>query len=485
MKIFLSSLGLLCSQLIWAQPMAYFDYKVFNTLSNGTYVETYLDFSSESLNYTPLPDSTYQAKVLTTIIILQDTNIVNFSKLEIKSPNTKDSIYIDFMNLQRFPLSPGNYTIEIELTDLNRSQGNTTKFQQLLVVPSPSPSVYISDIMFVGDIQPASKPGPFTKGNQDLMPLVSDYYPQDLNKFMFHAEIYNSHRTFYDSSAAFICLYKIANPRTGAPFRSFQKMIRQKAAPIIPLVASLDISGLPSGNFDLVIEIRNSRNELITSNKRSFQRSNLEVVISDAEMDQLLLDNSFVGNLTSIDSLQEYIYCLRPIATEKEKLSIDAQKDFLPTLDMKKRFFYGFWANRNAIDPSADWQDYKKEVAVANKLFKTRIKMGYETDRGRVYLQYGPPNTRTERPTEPSSYPYEIWHYYKIKQFSNKRFVFYNQDLVSNDYELLHSDLFGEIKNANWQNYLSKRNSSIDNPDKRAPEDQFGGRSNDFFLNPR
>lgn len=90
------------------------------------------------------------------------------------------------------------------------------------------------------------------------------------------------------------------------------------------------------------------------------------------------------------------------------------------------------------------------EVEVV-KEFSTSIRKGYNTDRGRVYLQYGPPDNRTQMPHEPSAYPYEIWQYYKVKGQSNRRFIFYNPDLVTNDFKLIHSDALGEIMNDQWQ----------------------------------
>ena len=112
------------------------------------------------------------------------------------------------------------------------------------------------------------------------------------------------------------------------------------------------------------------------------------------------------------------------------------------------------------------------------KGYGTRIFPGYATDRGRVYLQYGAPNTVTTRESSPNEYPYEIWHYYKIRQFSNKRFVFYNPDLVGNNYRLLHSDLIGETQNYRWQYELIKRNANNVNID-----DPTGGNSNTFGGN--
>ena len=73
--------------------------------------------------------------------------------------------------------------------------------------------------------------------------------------------------------------------------------------------------------------------------------------------------------------------------------------------------------------------------------------------------------------------------YNKIGAFSNKRFVFYNPDLVNNAYRLLHSDMLGELKNPAWQQILVKRNTmngDVDSPNK-FNQRVWGGNSNDYF----
>ncbi len=476
---------LLLANTLFAQPMAYFDYKVFSTPIGETYIETYLDFDAQYLGYKRLPNNLLQAKVGVTLVIQRGEEIATYSKKEVTGPECSDSILVNFIEQNRIELKPGNYQLEIELVDLNKTDKNTISFKQPLIIDIPPQHAYVADLLFLGDVKPTVKPGPLTKGNQDLFPLITDFFPEDISTLMFYTELYNSDVFFTDSAKQFVVVYKIANPKTGNAFRSFQKLLRQKAAPVVPLLASMDITNLPSGNYQLTVEIRTVKNELVHSRSREFKRSNINVIIPDEELDQLMLDNSFIGGLNNLDTLSEFIDCLRPLAGDVEKRKIDTQKDALPNIDSKKKFFYTFWSARNALDPGDAWQAYRANVAVVNKIFKTQVKKGYETDRGRVYLQYGPPNTRTERPTEPSAYPYEIWHYYKINQYSNRRFVFYNQDLSSNDYELLHSDVFGEIKNSNWQVLLNKRNTPTNNYDTKTPESQFGGNADDFYKNPR
>jgi hypothetical protein len=91
-------------------------------------------------------------------------------------------------------------------------------------------------------------------------------------------------------------------------------------------------------------------------------------------------------------------------------------------------------------------------VDYVNQEYKTPIDYGFETDRGRVYLQYGPPNHIDGSDREPGAFPYEIWQYYKLlENQSNVHFVFCNPDEVTNDYSLIHSEALGEINNPRWR----------------------------------
>ena len=64
----------------------------------------------------------------------------------------------------------------------------------------------------------------------------------------------------------------------------------------------------------------------------------------------------------------------------------------------------------------------------------------------------------------------------------NRKFVFANKHLAANDYQLIHSNMPGEISNSNWQAELHWRfqhNATLPDGDK------YQGQSGDFYNNPR
>ncbi len=60
-------------------------------------------------------------------------------------------------------------------------------------------------------------------------------------------------------------------------------------------------------------------------------------------------------------------------------------------------------------------------------------------------LRYGIPNTIVDK--SDSAQPFEVWHYYKIGNLTNIKFIFKNK-------ELLHSNMPCEKQNENWMNDL-------------------------------
>ena len=147
---------------------------------------------------------------------------------------------------------------------------------------------------------------------------------------------------------------------------------------------------------------------------------------------------------------------------------------------------------RDQLTPEDAWNKYYQNVKAVNAKFKSFPYRGYETDRGRVYLQYGPPDKREEYPREPNAFPYEIWIYYRLIDNSklnpiqtNRQFVFYNHDLSSNNYQILHSDALSELHDQNWDMKLHSRTEQSNDFEHTTPTEHYGGNSTDEFNHPK
>lgn len=462
---------------------AFFSYATFYSPQDGPYIETYLSVLASSLVYKPVADGKFQGALEITILFKQNDSIRTFRKYNLLSPIIADTSQTDFVfhDQQRIILPKGQYVMEMIIADKNSSLPPYT-LEEPIMVEYNNEDVWVSAIELVERYNPTSSPSVISKAGYDLIPLPINYYPTSVNKLPFYAEIYNTESVLGIGEKYLLRTYI----ESYEYHRKIDELIFQKredAKTVNVLFHEFDISQLPTGNYNLVIEIRNKNNELLSVSQVFFERSN-----NNVEAEQLASDadvtNSFIASIDNRDTISEYIKCLRPISSESEKYWVDQNLKSADLL-MLKRFFLFFWEQRSPESPELSWRQYKFEVDKVNANYSTAIRKGYDTDRGRVYLQYGPPNSISESLHESSLYPYEIWHYYTLRNQRDRKFVFYNPDLVTNDYELIHSDAIGEINDYQWKLKLKRRDFITHNPDETETDFGWGSRVNDYYNFPR
>lgn len=482
--IFFTLILALNSLLTFSQIDAIFNHKTFNS-PTGTYLETYIYLYANTLKYVPNEANVPKCAVEITQLIKLKDSIVAFQKYTLVNPeNSINDIYEDLIDIKRFPLKNNvKYELEIIIKDKNNPKGTEQSISKTISIDYRNDYVEISDIELISSYTSSDKESVYSKSGYNMIPMVSDFYATDLDKIVYYFEVYNTLKTF-GSNSRFIINHYIENEKTKTVAGTFQKTVRGKSDEIIPILYYFDIQSLPTGSYNIVAQIKNEYNDVVIEKRTSFVRNNTNINMKIEFLRDVEIENSFVARMPA-DSLMEYINCLAPITAAMENRMLDNQvKGF--TEKEKRQFIYSFWNNQDFQNPELAWVKYYEQVKLVQQMFGTKVKRGYETDRGRIYLKYGPPNNVEDRPNEPSAYPYQIWHYYKIGQFNNKRFIFYLPDLVTNDYALLHSDLQGEFQNYKWERDLNKRNTRTGDIDdaNEGNFDSFGGRSRVLFRNP-
>jgi GWxTD domain-containing protein len=269
----------------------------------------------------------------------------------------------------------------------------------------------------------------------------------------------------------------------------YVRIKRESSKPVTVLLTEFDITQLPSGNYNLVVSLRDKENKIVIQNATFFQRSNPGANSPALDLASVNLTNTFADRISDADTLREYIRSMLPVSTEIESIFINAQVE-TASVEVLKQFFLNFWQTRNEQNPEKAWEDYKFEVRKVNMAYSTQVKKGYNTDMGRVYLQYGPPNTITDVPFDAggmlseASVPYQIWHYYSLNsnRERNRKFVFIASELRVKDYTLAHSDATGEIQNYNWQNQLVRQLGVGESDRDKLKNDR--SRSATYYNNP-
>lgn len=465
----------------------YFSTVSFMNPQGTPFVENSIAFDNRTVVYKQESPGRYRATVEISTIFKREGKVAAFSKVALSSPVVSDTANIDgaFIDQQRFSIPNGEYEMEIALKDLNNPNGYAPNGKSTIVVDFPAELPCVSDILFFDSYSKSETPSACTKSGLDFVPRVIGFYGANDAKLNFYAEIYNSNFLYEDGK--YLVNYYIQSCESSSKMVDYGFAKRFDVAPANVLLTSIDISGLPSGNYYLVVEVRDRSNTLVASNSARFQKSNPGVGYDVYDLNAIVINNTFVSEITNVDSLRMYLRYLDPVCSEAERGYVSS---LVKTDDVKtmQQFLYNFWSSRSPMNPREGWEDYLGAVRRVNASYSTPSYQGYRTDRGYVFLKYGLPDKIVESPNEPGAYPYEIWHYYAVANQRNKRFVFMTKDFVTNDYHLIHSDVVGEINNPRWQLEIYSRNygQGYDQGwDQTEYEQMYGSRASDLYNNPR
>jgi GWxTD domain-containing protein len=477
---------LICLSILTANQVnakelqALFHNASFFSPATGPYVETYLKIFGPSAEYVKTPRGTYQASLEVTMLFKKTDKIIDFRKYNLLSAELADTTKEQphFIDQQRISLPFGVYEIELNIKD-NNSKTGPIEHAEVLAMEFNKNDLKYSDFQFIESFKPTKSENILSKSGFDLVPFVGDFFPESEKSLNFYSELYNLDKKI-GLDQDFLYRYYLESFETNFSLGDFSKYQKQKASTVNPILATIQIAELPSGNYNLVVEARDRNNELIALNKIFFQRSNPGKQINLSEIEGVDITSTFAEKIVSLDSLRFYLLSLTPVSSMME---IQFAKNITQTNEIKQmqKFLYNFWKTRNDKSPEAEWNKYKSQVMMIEVAYKTKIKHGFDTDMGRTWLKYGAPDQVEENKHEPNAYPYIIWHFFHLGDQNNKRFIFYNPHLAGTEYLLLHSDARGEIYNPYWQYDLYGRTSNLKNYDNFNFDAGYGSRAIDNF----
>lgn len=255
-----------------ARLSAYFSYAAFDRPGTKPYLETYLQVSGNSVVFNQNEKGLFKGTLEVQWIYKKGDAIVTFDKYLLHSPEM-DSLGLmspaDFLDVQRTLLDTGTFTVELTITDkYSDEQGFSIK--QEITIGFPTATVSISDIELLERYSPAKEPGSFTKNGYNVYPFVMGFYPPEVTRLLFYSEIY---RTREFAGGDVLVRYMISNNESKQLVNELIGSRKQTAADVIPLMAELPIDQLPSGNYQLTIEVRSRENKVLAYRQCFFNAS--------------------------------------------------------------------------------------------------------------------------------------------------------------------------------------------------------------------
>ena len=325
------------------------------------------------------------------------------------------------VNSTVLPVIPGNYSLVVTITDTgNGKQGVVTR--DLTVEPVG----VLSEIELALALVP-SPPGstnPLRKGELLVFPAANGSYilPEEHMAY-YYLEVYNL------GGSSILMQGRLETSSGEIIFaRPWIPITIPEGAEAVGLVDSLDLRvARNSGLYTVVFGIVTQQDTLEVFKHlivgRNLESENEFVVDSVAELDEIPFPDHF-----------------RLILSHTETDLFDSLDE-----DARLRFYTAYWQG------VPDQRRQFEERCVGSSIYASVQRESWRTDRGRVYVIYGPPDDIESELFQGEHVPYEIWYYYGG---GNDSFVFADRS-GTGDYEQVYSSIEGEVSYTNWEDMIA------------------------------
>lgn len=451
-----------------------------NGVSYRPFLEVSWQVNPRSVHFSKMPDGKISGRIRTDIVVKDDKGIINeehfISQTNPRStPEELETLTI--IDTRRMRIAEGRLQLLFRLSDVNDSSAHFDYVDSFdVVIQHGSP--YYSDVQLLDTFFTLDSKTPFERNGRQHIPLCADFLGDNKRNLHYYAEL-NNLRSVPDELYPLVHRVRLAKKKNEA-FLAEPALSDTLLTARVPLVlGTFPVGKLTSGNYYIVMSLEDRTGRTLCSQVRFFQRMNLhpdlsetpkkaiKEVLADTAMEKITvldLDKTFLTkyNLAQIKAM---LKMLLPLSDPMQTSTIN---NFLKNPDeMYMRYYlHNYFQSVNPKDPGKAWKEYSEKVMAVNKKFSAQGTVGYETERGFIYLRYGPPTDIVTVTNETGALPYEIWQYNTLTQFSNKKelanalFLFYKPGQMIGDYRLLHSTVPGEMVNSAWRMYLYARTSA-------------------------
>lgn len=427
----LSVLGLFFRQVEAEQKLNLLaDCAQFRYDENANYIEIYYQCTPCAMELKVLKDDTLWA--------FQDWRNV-----------PSDSIPVEeLIGRVYFLATKGQYKVYLKAKTLETIPQVDSIYFEINAIPFQSSSqVQCSDIELASSIEFSFfQKHPFYKNGFLVVPRPSLIYGPSQPLLYYYCEIYH----LGDISTPFYILHVevLDSTRSALPFiRPIEKK-KPKGTESIVEYGEIGLFSVPPGKYVLRLDVLDGNQNRMTSvEKRFWVEAQKKGLVTTTET----LSFGYFDQLDEKELQYQY--------EQSKYLMRDEQKRIysaLETLDARRKFLTEFW---KALDPNPatpineKYEEYQKRIQEANLRFGILQMEGWKTDRGRVFILYGPPNDVERYPSSSDNVPYEIWHYDAIE--GGVEFIFADLSGFKN-YVLIHSSKKGEIYNPDYSRMIRR-----------------------------
>ena len=389
-----------------AKRAFYVDFAAFDdSLSENIDIQIYYKIFSSNLTYQKFGEkfkAQYSVDVTVKSKGKQITGLSNESQLfadDYRGTMASDDFAINAFQLN---LPPENYEILVRLTDIYSGDSYTERREMKLKDFGKS-LPFMSTLEFVREIAPAGEGSRFDRGDNRILPSVSRVYGFNESQLIMYYQIYNKPGFNGD----YLAFYEITS---GNKIILTDTTLFPATGQVTARTEIIDVSDFLPDKYELNLKISSPGNKVELKSKADFF---VEWSV-----------NAIVKN-----DYRTAIEQLKYVATQKQLDSLlhSPENDHV-------RVWESFWRSKDPTPGTPEnelKEEYYRRIRYAEINYGHMGRDGWKTDRGMVYVTYGPADDIESHPFEFDTKPYQVWFYYNLKL----RFVFVDINGYG-DYEL-------------------------------------------------
>jgi GWxTD domain-containing protein len=435
-----------------------------------------------TLHYASNADKMIVGKVRVNITFSNSAGVVRADEYALQTvPVSKidEVIFHSIMDERTYDLPPGMTIMKFVLTDLTDTLNRYT-IRDSFIVDTVSGAYFFSGIRLLDTVYKSGANNAFTAGGMSRIPISTNFMDDKRKMFYYCAQLYNGGKidaSDYPVVRKVMISKSETEGYTGSFIKTDTVTTPQQSSDVL---GRFDIAGLLSGNYYLRMVAENRHHETVATQSLYFQRLNIHPEIAqDTSVKSTPLEDTSIENVKVLNLKKTFIarYTLAQVRGILKMLLPFSDPDGTRTIkgflkkpdELYMRYYiYNYFAAINKDDPDKAWKEFASKITEVNKKFTAGGSPGYETERGFIYLRYGPPTDVISVENEAGALPYELWLYNTLTLLNHKAipdavFLFYRPSQTMTDYRLLHSNVEGEIQNLGWRSMLFTGGQAADN----------------------
>jgi hypothetical protein len=243
-----------------------------NSTVKGAVVELYATVPGQTLIYRKRAPKVYQAAAMLTLEALRaDGSAAYQETITLKPPvvnDTSGAIKNPISFQKRIVLPDGEYTLRAKVQD-QTSKKSLGLLEQPLVLDFDQEKTSLSDIVLLSRVggKSAVEGDNFTRGGYSLARTPNGLYARGADRLAWYAELYDAPAPLVLATRARV------RPVAGGPdVLTSAGLARPVAGAPHLVIGDMNIANLMAGDYELIIEVRDAKGKLLTSQTTRLHR---------------------------------------------------------------------------------------------------------------------------------------------------------------------------------------------------------------------